>query len=401
MGTKTKKKWNAGGLAPWLAVLSLLVFAGAAPAFADELVKTVSITVESQIEAGEGEGEVKAYANNSRYHVENCEFVAPKNEWKAGETPKIKIELSAGEGYYFNDLTSGKVTLKGAEYMASRKGTDKNSVVITAKLKPVKGVLDAPDEAFWDKATLGRIKWSKVNLAPAYEVMLFCNDNMIFRLKRLTATSCDLYNHMTSSGQYYVKVRAVAQTEADSKFLQSSDWTESEYLEITKRDAQAAKDRVDSAKRTPTPNVPGGESAGWKQDNNGWWYRDANGSYPIGSWRFINGKWYLFDMNGYMLTGWQKKNGHQYYLTSNGDLVVGWMQYNRLWYYMDEQVGMKTQGWMQQGDDWYYLNPDGSMATGWLKYKDKWYYLDPQGGRMMKDCKVESYTINKDGEWAP
>lgn len=401
MGKRTKETWNFRKPVSWLAALFLLSLSGTARVYADELIKTVSITVESRIEASEGAGEVRAYANNSRYQAVHCEFVSPKNEWKAGETPKIKIELAAEEGYYFGALSSGKVTLKGAEYLASRKGTDNNSVVITAKLKPVNGTLDAPDEALWDKASLGRAKWTKVGNAPAYEVMLFCNDNMIYRIKKLTATSCDLYPHMTSAGEYYVKVRAVAQTEADSKFLKSSDWTESEYLEITKRDAQAAKDRVDYAGKRPASDVPHAESEGWKQDSNGWWYRDANGSYPIGSWRFINGKWYLFDMNGYMLTGWQKKNGHQYYLTSNGDLVVGWFQYNRTWYYMDEQVGMKTDGWMKQGEEWYYLNPDGSMVTGWLKYRDKWYYLDPRSGRMVKNCKVESYTINQDGEWVP
>lgn len=76
-------------------------------------------------------------------------------------------------------------------------------------------------------------------------------------------------------------------------------------------------------------------SAGWVQDQNGWWYKNEDGTYPVGKWNMIGDKWYLFDMNGYMLTGWQWKNDREYYLTSNGDMVTGWFQYNRIWYYLD------------------------------------------------------------------
>lgn len=39
---------------------------------------------------------------------------------------------------------------------------------------------------------------------------------------------------------------------------------------------------------------------GWKQDNAGWWYQNADGSYPTNTWKEISGAWYYFEGNGYM-----------------------------------------------------------------------------------------------------
>ncbi len=49
-----------------------------------------------------------------------------------------------------------------------------------------------------------------------------------------------------------------------------------------------------------TSNVTS-EAEGWQKDSNGWWYRNADGSYPVSTWKEIYGKQYYFDGNGYML----------------------------------------------------------------------------------------------------
>ena len=41
-------------------------------------------------------------------------------------------------------------------------------------------------------------------------------------------------------------------------------------------------------------------SAEWKQDNNGWWYTDADGSSWTTGWKLLDGKWYYFNSDGYM-----------------------------------------------------------------------------------------------------
>ena len=64
----------------------------------------------------------------------------------------------------------------------------------------------------------------------------------------------------------------------------------------------------------------------WQKDNTGWWYQNADGSYPRNQWQMINGSWYHFDWNGYMHTGWQKIGGSWYYLNAGGDMRTGWLQ---------------------------------------------------------------------------
>ena len=57
----------------------------------------------------------------------------------------------------------------------------------------------------------------------------------------------------------------------------------------------------------------------WKQDNAGWWYQNADGSYPTNTWKEIGGAWYYFEGNGYMAAN--KWIGN-YYVGSNGAMLT-------------------------------------------------------------------------------
>lgn len=59
---------------------------------------------------------------------------------------------------------------------------------------------------------------------------------------------------------------------------------------------------------------------GWKQDAAGWWYQNADGSYPANAWKQVNGKWYYFEANGYMAANkWINGN---YYVGSDGAMLT-------------------------------------------------------------------------------
>ena len=224
----------------------------------------------------------------------------------------------------------------------------------------MKGTLGTVESAYWESTPLGKARWSKVENAPAYEVKLYCGDRMVYRVEKTSSTNYDFFSHMTTRGDYYFKVRAVAKTESEADYLKAGEWTESDNQEITKRDAEAAETRKSSGNGSSGGSSgsgsqgpgqgdgPGSQNPGWEQDRNGWWYRNADGTYPVNSWQLINDKWYLFDMGGYMLTGWQTKNGREYYLTTNGDMVTGWFQYNRVWYYLDPHPGSVFRSWIQR-----------------------------------------------------
>ncbi len=59
----------------------------------------------------------------------------------------------------------------------------------------------------------------------------------------------------------------------------------------------------------------------WHQDDSGWWYRNADGSYPASVWAYIGGEWYYFDENGYMRTGMFDDNGTVYLLNDDGAMI--------------------------------------------------------------------------------
>jgi|GEM_PF-2512755 len=124
----------------------------------------------------------------------------------------------------------------------------------------------------------------------------------------------------------------------------------------------------------------GGDSSGsaaeagtWMRDGSGWWYRNADGSYPKECWKQIGGKWYCFDAEGYVRTGWILETG------------------TGKWYHMDRNSCAMDTGWYFDSDDghWYYLNADGAMAIGWICRMEKWYYLNP--------ANTEGATYDYDG----
>lgn len=61
-------------------------------------------------------------------------------------------------------------------------------------------------------------------------------------------------------------------------------------------------------------------SEGWKQDANGWWYQNADGSYPQNTWKEIGGTQYYFGGDGYMLHDTTTPDGYQ--VDSNGAIML-------------------------------------------------------------------------------
>lgn len=123
---------------------------------------------------------------------------------------------------------------------------------------------------------------------------------------------------------------------------------------------------------------------GWQKGSSGWWYQNADGSYPTNKWQQINGKWYFFNEAGYCLTN-------------------KWIKRNAVWYWLDTDGTMAT-GWKKINNEWYYFKQDGEMVTGWVKYYDKWYYLNTNNGFMESNAFVKGkdgwYYISEDGTMA-
>ncbi|MFT4004647.1 MAG: hypothetical protein QM683_02970 [Lacrimispora sp.] len=64
-------------------------------------------------------------------------------------------------------------------------------------------------------------------------------------------------------------------------------------------------------------------AAGWQQDQDGWKYRNSDGSFSKGCFVPADGIWYYFDQDGYMVRGWQQVGEAWYYFDSDGGRVTG------------------------------------------------------------------------------
>lgn len=132
---------------------------------------------------------------------------------------------------------------------------------------------------------------------------------------------------------------------------------------------------------------PAEKKLGWQKDATGFWYAEANGTYPKDEFKYIeeNKSWFYFDDQGYMLAEkWLKH--------TDGN-----------WYWFDRDGYMAT-SWKRIGESWYYFNRDGSMVTGWIKYYDNWYYCDATNGDMKSNAFIRYndgwYLLLPDGRLA-
>ena len=65
--------------------------------------------------------------------------------------------------------------------------------------------------------------------------------------------------------------------------------------------------------------VMAANEAQWKRNDKGWWYEEANGTYPTNAWKLIKDKWYYFDGGGNMVENRWIGN---YYLGADGAMLV-------------------------------------------------------------------------------
>ncbi len=199
---------------------------------------------------------------------------------------------------------------------------------------------------------------------------------------------------------------------------------------------QAKKDNANSN----NPNVTPSQEGSWQQNSTGWWYQNADGSYPANEWKQINGEWYWFDESGYMQTGWQSVSGTWYYFTesgamahdtwidgtyyvsSNGSMLTNtttpdgymvdgsgawvptapsqegsWEQNSTGWWYQNADGSYPANEWKQINGEWYWFDESGYMQTGWQSVSGTWYYFT-ESGAMAHDTWIDgTYYVSSNG----
>lgn len=154
-------------------------------------------------------------------------------------------------------------------------------------------------------------------------------------------------------------------------------------------------------------------------DEKGQWYKNEDGTWPVGWFQDPEGNWYNADSDGYIRYKWYGEKGKRYYLREGSGRMIadrtitldrkvyrfdengvssqlpnnytGWMLDDVTWYYRLSDGTFVTSAWKQADDKWYYFDENSYMVTGPLLLDGVQYYLDETTGAMAAD---ETRTID-------
>lgn len=315
----------------------------------------LSFSYDKAPEAGEAPGSVTAKTSSKEFTVESAEYINDVEVWTLGDKPRVRVVLSAADGYRFSYTTSSHFKLSGrnAEFIKAKIYDNGDTLHLESYLKPVDGKPGGIGGLEWSGT---RASWDKSDEAVKhYEVRLYRGSKLVTTVTT-TASSYDFRTYISQKGEYTFRVRAISKYQD-----RAGDWSEhSEENTFTQRDA----DRY--------------AAGSWVQDQRGWWYRYRSGDYPSNSWQKINHAWYYFNRDGYALTGWQALDGKWYYFGANCAMTTGWQAINGRWYYMNGEGVMLT-GWQYLNGHWYYLDGSGAMLNGFQYINGRWYFLNGDG----------------------
>lgn len=200
--------------------------------------------------------------------------------------------------------------------------------------------------------------------------MLSRNARIKFRLP-IPSTVTDEYAKVVHKAQdgttdtYYLPV----QESADGNYVEVTVSHFSEFEVSFTSTLPYSNDDDDDSYTVVTKKPAAGE---WVQNEIGWWYRNADGTWPAAKWVQLdwNGQksWYYFNADGYMRTGWLVDGGFKYFLHNVSDGTMGHMY----------------TGWQQIAGKWYYFNP----TVG-----------GPQGSLLVNTVTPDGYTVDANGAW--
>lgn len=306
-----------------VAFTTALTVAGIFPAAAAEnrtAIESISLNIDSTIEAGSSGGKVNITTSDSEYRVGSYEITNENDDWKGGMQPRVTFSLYASSGYYFKSASKSMFTFTGddATFVTAKREDDKSTLTVTIKLDKLDNGDLSVSGLYWDESS-GTAYWDENTSAKSYQVRLFRDDSSVTSGRSTTNTYYEFAGDITRKGDYYFEVRAVGSGS------EKGDWESSDTWYVTASEADnLSYEYYPSSSGGPGVSSSYADSSGgyWCLDQYGWWYRNADGSYTVNNWQVIGGLWYFFNESGYMRVGWIPWNNQWYYCGPDGALMA-------------------------------------------------------------------------------
>lgn len=297
------KRW---GVAKTLLVSGCFSLIGAVSAMASIKIDSVSLDINSSIEAGDSNTNVEVFANSHEYYVDDVEVTnEPRDEWEDRDKPKLKVTVRANEDYSFESgLGKDDVDLDGSDGKVTSVSRSSSRLYVYITLDALEDDWDYDlyvEDLEWDSAgSVGY--WEGCDDADHYELKLYRDGDAVKTALTTDSTSYDFSGYITQAGTYKFMARAVRSSSNKGSWEESDEWyvSSSQVSAVNPNPAQSAY------------------SGAWLKDSVGWWYCNADKSYTTNNWQYINDRWYYFNGSGYMQTGWINWNFKWYYCGSDG-----------------------------------------------------------------------------------
>ena len=177
----------------WVALITALSLAMPMNVWADTKITSISLKIDSSIEAGDSDCDVDVTTSSRYCSVDDVEVTnEPSDEWKSGARPKIKVTLSSdGDAYFGTGITKSDISVSGNDATVtsvSRSGKYELNVSLTLeKLERDSSDYDLDVTGLnWDDYD-GTASWEEPEDAKRYEVRLY-RDGAAFLLQSLLQT---------------------------------------------------------------------------------------------------------------------------------------------------------------------------------------------------------------------
>ena len=369
---------------------------------AEDTTKIVSIPLEivSNIDEKENVTDVDISTNSNLFEITDYMIInEPLKFWEEGAKPKLKIQVEVSdkdEAYFDTELdkddvvitlTSPNTESKVAQITkVTRSGKNKAYIYVTLPaVGDGKYDLDIPEVSWGNDATA---YWEEAEDATSYELKLY-RDGKLLTSKTLTTsnTEFDFSEYFTEEGEYEYKVRALYNKS------NKGDWEESDEYELKKNQV------INKEPGKPSGTTVTNKEGTWVKDGKGWWWLNADRTWPANQWKKINNKYYFFNASGYMHTGWVFTDGNWYFCGENGE---------RLTNTTVSDCKLNSQGiwvgnpntWFKWGTDWYYFGKDGKPALNqWIESNGNWYFCGSEGRMLKNTVTPDGYKVDSNGAW--
>jgi hypothetical protein len=281
-------------------------------------ISSVSLYISSEIEAGESGGDVTVTSSSSKFSINDTEVTNdPDGEWKNGNKPKLKVTLEAEDDYYFDSgFSKSSVSLSGSDGTVSSVSRSSSKLIVYITLDALEDDENDHELAVsnleWYEGN-GTASWDECEDANKYEVRLYRGSNAVTSVLTTTYTSYDFASYITNSGDYSFKVRGVYNSS------NKGSWEESDSWYVSSNEAEEISSASSSGVSGPGSSTGTGA---WLKDSTGWWYCNADRSYTVSNWQYIDDSWYYFNQSGYMVTGWVNWNSKWYYCGESGAMLT-------------------------------------------------------------------------------